>query len=1191
MAINYNSQRDASVTNPLRRWQGKARATRGFMLQCFWLGKSKIVIDGVQWSEAPARVVALLALLTLNGPITRSSLATLFWGEQAEAAARRNLRIFLHRLKPTPIAEHLDLGAEVVAIAGDCWCDASDIASSVTTGVGHFLDGLYFEATPDLQRWIEEQRARLNQLQTEALFDEIKHHKNQQQWLAALDSCQKALTLNQLQESLQYQALWLRMRLGQFQAASEAFDRFQTELGQRLGLTPLADQLTLAARAEQLAANARADDALGAFVGRQALLGQMALSNASLLVISGASGLGKTRLLRRYCGAGTGFWWSFAPEAKENALYCLVAAFRGHPHYQQLRQLPALWRQPLLRLLPELAQVGEQTAGGSLATGLQISQSSDQGHFWRAISEAILFLVGAGTIAIDNLHWSDESSNIIITDLLQRLKQRQTPLADQPMPQVVITMHDLELGDDDHLRPFWRALLRQHAPEVVALSSFSPSETAELVEQQLYLQKHLQHLQQPAQQQYLSEYIQQTTAGHPLYSVELLYHLLSQPADWPSGEAGPARLGPLPERLLQLAHSRLVGLPATTLQLLQAASLCPYDFELEDVAAAAELDDWSALAALEQALGQRLLRAEPPTSYRFSHQVLQQSLQQQVGAGPAAAQRHAAIAQALAARAGDPLQIANHWQQAGRTEQAAIYWGQAAAQAAEVYAYREALNHYQRALDHSQDGQMCCRYHLARAMIWQALGESNQAESALQAALAAFAALTPPLPGLLIDIKLAQMTLWQGADQQPQVIEISQQISDDPAASANQRLRARLAQAEATLALGDPRQAEQLLQQAQAEAADQPDELRAQLVNGLAVCAFYRADFLQAAAFLAETTALLAHSPKRSLLARATIHQGVVAQALGNQQQAAAHLQTGLAMSREIGHLHLQCRGLFGLIKLFTDQGDAAQAWPLVIEGLALVNKNNNPHEYTEFLQARHYCQMLLGELGQAIETMQAMDQLSNDPALDVYHKVGSWLLPLPLLAYIADWTQFEARLSAAKNTLVGLNIAYNNNEIACGEAWLALHHHNSAQALAILAEVAPAKQPGEDLQRLRLLALAHQQTGATPTALALLADCQPSVPLDTWLTVLALRLEVQVELSGTMTEAMTKAMTEAMTADLQLAEHYLAEHIPALPRLALASASAKAALCLGQHGLAAAMRALAHNSREQLAEHLGTYS
>src|SRR5207249_7965027 len=131
-----------------------------------------------------SRRLALLAYLAAATPRSfhrRDTLLGLFWPELDQDHARAALRQALHGLRQS-------LGADVLTSRGDeevgvgeqlLWCDvrafqhaleASDWSSALELYRGGLLEGFFLSDSPEFERWLEDERARLRNRACEAVW-------------------------------------------------------------------------------------------------------------------------------------------------------------------------------------------------------------------------------------------------------------------------------------------------------------------------------------------------------------------------------------------------------------------------------------------------------------------------------------------------------------------------------------------------------------------------------------------------------------------------------------------------------------------------------------------------------------------------------------------------------------------------------------------------------------------------------------------------------------------------------------------------------------------------------------------------------------------------------------------------------------------------------------------------------------
>ena len=119
------------------------------------------------------RQLAVLAYLSLSSrPVSRDTLATLFWGEEAEERARHSLSNSLSALRGALGRAAIDLGRFEVALSPDAPLDvdmrevaraveAKDWRGVLSRVTGPFLDGVFVEGSNQFEDWLSAERRRV----------------------------------------------------------------------------------------------------------------------------------------------------------------------------------------------------------------------------------------------------------------------------------------------------------------------------------------------------------------------------------------------------------------------------------------------------------------------------------------------------------------------------------------------------------------------------------------------------------------------------------------------------------------------------------------------------------------------------------------------------------------------------------------------------------------------------------------------------------------------------------------------------------------------------------------------------------------------------------------------------------------------------------------------------------------------
>jgi len=268
---------------------------------------------------ASSKVQALLCYLAVTGrPQLRNTLATLLWGELPDADAANNLRQALNNLRRL-LDPYLEITRQTVAIntASAYWLDVAHFESMLAAGLststterlseavtlyrGDFLEGFNVRAAPEFDEWALVQRERLRALAVRALFQLAAEQGARAEWLAAIDSITRLLTLDPWREEVHQQLMLFLARSGQRSAALAQYQTCQRILAEELGVEPLPETTALYERIRTAPATRTTPPVPSVtFVGRDderaTLARRLADPACRLITIVGPGGIGKTRL-------------------------------------------------------------------------------------------------------------------------------------------------------------------------------------------------------------------------------------------------------------------------------------------------------------------------------------------------------------------------------------------------------------------------------------------------------------------------------------------------------------------------------------------------------------------------------------------------------------------------------------------------------------------------------------------------------------------------------------------------------------------------------------------------------------------------------------------------------------------------------------------------------------------------------
>ena len=357
----------------------------------------------------------------------------------------------------------------------------------------------------------------------------------------------------------------------------------------------------------------------------------------------------------------------------------------------------------LSRLRARAAQVQEQPVGAP--GGAAVAQS----HIFAEYT-AVLQQVAAHyplLLILDDLQWADASSLGLLFHLMRSIGQSRILILGAYRPEEMAAAtgeqaHPLALLVSEAKRSFGDVVVdldgageRSGRSFVDALLDSEPNCFGDGFRQALHAH----------------------TRGHPLFTVELLRDLeargtLQRDADGRWVEPAALDWGALPARVEGVIEARIGRLPPTLRELLQAASVEGEEFTAEVIAQVQMLSAREVVRLLSAELdrGHRLVSAKgiaagagpQITRYRFRHYMFQDYLYTSLD-GAERPYLHAAVVEAMEAlyvgqRELVAVQLARHYEAAGRDEQAVDALLLAGERANTLSAETEAVVHFRRGL-------------------------------------------------------------------------------------------------------------------------------------------------------------------------------------------------------------------------------------------------------------------------------------------------------------------------------------------------------------------------------------------------------------------------------------------------------------------------------------------------------------
>ncbi len=573
----------------------------------------------------------LLAFLALHPtqPIDRHNLAFVLWPDVTEAVALRNLRQHLHRLRHIMAA--LGLPDDTLSSQGNwlrfnpdssLWIDVHEFQRQVgdrrrqIEAIELYRGDLLKDHAAD---WINPLRTRLRERYMEALRDLIAVANMQRNYPRAVYYARRLLQADPFRESshrITMEALYFNRERVQ---ALQHFSQLKQLLKRELSTDPMPQTVALYRQIQTgtlpgdlpvlIGSSRQAPHALktiahisAAFIGRREELARLdeALAQAlngrgQFVLITGESGLGKTRLLHTWRQARAERLLSLCSQCEANATVppgaSILEALRQGYDQVEREWLPAA--APGVRALESWLQTPASTPFYPLASNdlpPAASLVEKLGHLILTLAARSKRVVG---LLIDDLHDADAATWQLLGYLARRCAATPLVLVGAYQPGALVPAAQRLI----------HSLQRRQQVDILELVPFSPAETAQLA---AFL------LQQPEPDRTFVNRLYRAAEGNPLFITEFL-RTAPEPLSAPTFDV-------IPRTFQAAIHRRLEQLSLESQTLLRVAAALGRAFSLAGLARAAKgFTADQLLDALDSWL-QKGLVVEAGAGYSFTHE-------------------------------------------------------------------------------------------------------------------------------------------------------------------------------------------------------------------------------------------------------------------------------------------------------------------------------------------------------------------------------------------------------------------------------------------------------------------------------------------------------------------------------------------------------------------------------------------
>ncbi|HWR40513.1 MAG TPA: AAA family ATPase [Patescibacteria group bacterium] len=413
-------------------------------LRAILLGNPSIYWDDQKMNFPFAKMEAMLYYLLVVGEATREKLATLFWGETDENAAKKNLRNTVYLIKKTlspallvtPTRTTIAINPQLIDSIDATQLDTMEIHAVLEHSPGVFLDGFSCKNTAAFEEWVLGEREQFKEKIISRLTKSIIQRIHDKNYAAAKQSIKQLIQLDEYNESAYRLLMKIHEREEAFYKVLEIYHDLESKLATELNLQPSSRTQEIYHRVQEkriVTAPVSEPGNKECFFGRTAELQVLRLAvdqfclnrpARQMLLIQGEQGVGKTsivgKLFKTIPGGNCSVLQTQCYQAESGYDYKAWSQIFIQVKdllLQDRISLPPLWYKVISYLFPALEIDDALTEQDPVLVAYEFNQTM--------IEEIMCAVLGKLSkqrrllIVIDDIHWMDNRSLAVLHQVLR----------------------------------------------------------------------------------------------------------------------------------------------------------------------------------------------------------------------------------------------------------------------------------------------------------------------------------------------------------------------------------------------------------------------------------------------------------------------------------------------------------------------------------------------------------------------------------------------------------------------------------------------------------------------------------------------------------------------------------------------------------------------------------------------------